>query len=209
MTKNKSQHTRDQALSLFKKRGGILRTSEAIAAGIHSRILYELRDSGLIEQISRGLYSLPNLNGVDFPDFVTVSKLVPEGVICLISALYFHELTLQMPKRVDVAVQSRYTPPKIDYPPVKFHWFSDDIYKAGIETHKLDGVNISVYSKEKTIVDCFRLRAKVGLEVAIEALKFYFSESQIDVQLLHKFAKLSRVSKIMKPYIEVLLHDQS
>jgi len=177
--------------------------------GIHPRTLYELRDSGQLEQMMKGMYALPNLPGIDQPDFVAIVKKVPTGVICLISALYFHELTVQIPRWVDVAVRQSYHPPKIPHPPVQFHWFSDNVFESGVESLNIGGVTVKIYSQEKSIVDSFRLRRKVGTDVAVEALKAYWKKGQTDMILLENLARESRVLKIMTPYIESIIHDQS
>lgn len=209
MTREKSQQIRNQAVEIFKNRGGMLRTSEAISAGIHPRILYELCNLGIISQIHRGLYALSNLSDMNEPDFITVMKKVPDGVICLISALYFHHLTVQIPKWIDVAVPRSYTPPRLDNPPVYFHWFSDTVFSSGIEYHNFNGIEVQIYSPEKTIVDCFRLRKKIGADIALEALITYLQQKKINLKQMRKLAKESRVTQIMEPYIEALTYDQS
>ena len=209
MTRKKSQHIRDQALGVFRSHGGVLRTSEAIASGIHPRILYELRDSGQIEQLMKGVYALPGLPGINQPDFAAISKKVPSGVICLMSALYFHELTVQIPRWVDIAIRQNYHPPAISYPPVQFHWFSNAVFDSGVETHDIGGIAVKIYSREKSIVDCFRLRRKVGVDVALEALKLYWRQGHADLDLLRSLAKASRALRIMTPYIESVIDDQS
>ena len=209
MARNKSKILRDQALKIFKSHGGILRTSEAIRAGIHPRIFYELRDTGQIEQRQRGLYTLIDLPDLEDYDFVTVVKKVPESVICLISALYYHRLTVQIPRWIDIAVHQKYKPPFIQHPPVQFHWFSSRVFDSGVEKHNFGGVEIRIYSPEKTIVDCFRLRKKVGNDVAIEGLKRYLESGHINLKLLQEFARESRVSHIIDPYVQVIMHDQS
>ncbi len=209
MARKKSQQIRDQALEIFRLHGGVLKTSEALALGIHPRILYELRDLGYLEQMMKGIYALPGLPGIDQPDYVAISKKVPKGVICLISALYFHELTVQIPRWVDVAIRQSYHPPEISYPPVQFHWFSSKVFETGVECHDMHGIKVKIYSQEKSIVDCFRLRGKVGVDVAVEALKVYWRKEKADMALLENLAKESRVLKIMTPYIESIIHDQS
>ena len=209
MVKKKSQATRDQALRLFEEKGGVLHTSEALKAGIHPRVFYELRDEGKIEKLATGLYGLPNLPGIDYPDFVIVSKKIPDGVICLISALYFHHLTIQIPRWVDVAVRKNYKPPPIQYPSLQFHWFSDAVFDEEIQEHQLGAISVKIYSPEKTIIDCFRLRHKVGIEVALEALKTYWRSGNANLEKLRIIAKKSKVFKIVEPYIQAVIYDQS
>lgn len=209
MARKKSQHIRDEALKVFQDHGGVLKASEAIKKGIHPRILYQLRDEGGIELIAKGLYALPGLPGISQPDFVAIAKKVPTGIICLVSALYFHELTVQIPRWIDVAIKQSYHPPTIYYPLVQFHWFSNAYFDEGIEQHDIGGMMINIYSKEKSIVDCFRLRKKVGVDVALEALKIYWQKGNANMDLLQQLAKSSRVLRIMTPYIEAVMHEQS
>lgn len=209
MARNKSQNIRQKALNIFEIHGGILRSSEAISKGIHPRVLYELRNSGLIEELQRGLYALIDLPNIQEPDLITISKKVPEGVVCLISALYYHRLTIQIPRWIDVAVHQKYSPPSLVNPPVQFHWFSDSVFKSGIETHNFDGAKVKIYSREKSIVDCFRLRKKVGIEIAIEALKEYLAQENINLSILRELSKESRISRIIEPYIQAMTYDQS
>ncbi|MEI8301509.1 MAG: type IV toxin-antitoxin system AbiEi family antitoxin domain-containing protein [Chlamydiota bacterium] len=209
MVKIKSESIRAKALNLFKQHGGMLRTSEAIIAGIHPRILYELHKSGLIIQICRGLYVLADLQDIHEPDLITITKKIPNGIICLISALYFHHLTVQIPKWIDVAVPQSYKPPILQNPPVHFHWFSKTVFNTGVETHNFNGIKVHIYSPEKTIVDCFRLRKKISIDIALEALKTYLIRKKPNLKLLRTLAHESRISQIIEPYIEALTHDQS
>ncbi len=205
----KSKHIRKKAIKIFKVHGGVLRSSQAINEGIHPRILYELHELGIIEKLQRGLYALTNMPDVGDPDLITISKKIPDGIICLISALYFHHLTVQIPRWIDVAVKRKYIPPKILHPPIRIHWFSDKFYKTGIEKLNYGRTKIKIYSREKTIIDCFRLRKKVGIDIAIEALKEYLKQDNVNINLLIKFAKESRVIKILEPYLQALIYDQS
>jgi predicted transcriptional regulator of viral defense system len=209
MTKKKSELIRNKALEIFKERGGMLRTSEAISAGIHPRILYELCESDLITQMQRGLYALVDLPDIMEPDFVTVAKIVPVGVICLMSALYFHHLTIQIPKWVDIAIPQKYKPPVLENPPVRFHWFSDSVFCSCIENHDFNGIEVRIYSPEKSIIDCFRLQKKIGLDIALEALKAYLQRKDINLQLVRKLAIESRIIRLIEPYIKALTYDQS
>ncbi len=209
MGRKKNPEIERKALETFRAHGGILRYADAIKLGIHPRTLITLKNSGLLEQVQKGLYCLPGLPGHSQPDLVTVARKVPSGVICLISALYFHKLTTQIPHFIYVAVRQGYKPPKIEYPTSCFFWFSDSTFRGGIETHNLGGVTVHCYSKEKTIVDCFRFRNKIGIDVAIEALKKYWQQGKPKLDLIMKFAKAGRVEKIIKPYIETVINESS
>jgi predicted transcriptional regulator of viral defense system len=178
---------------------------EALAEGISRTQLYAMRDRGDIEQISRGIYRLSDLPALGNPDLVTVSLRYPKAVVCLISALSFHEITTQVPYEVSVAVPRNTTLPNLDYPPLEAHWFSGDAYESGIEIHELDGVRVKVYSPEKTLADCFKFQGKLGTEVTVEALRLYKERKKVNVQELLKQARLRRMMKVMMPYLEAVL----
>jgi len=191
-----------QPEEIFRKHGGQLRMSEAIAHGITRYMLYSLRDKGIIEQVSRGIYRLVELPPISNPDLVTVSLRFPNAVICLISALAYHDITTQIPHDVSVAVPRDSRIPSLDYPPIQAHRFSNEAYKSGIEEHLIDGVPIKFYSPEKTLADCFKFRNKIGMDVVLEALKLYKTRKKFDPGELLKFAKICRVEKVMRPYLE-------
>lgn len=176
--------------------------SEAIQRGITRYMLYTLRDRGVIEQISRGIYRLVELPPIGNPDLVTVGLRFPNAVICLVSALAFHEITTQIPHSVSVAVSRESRMPSLEYPPLIVHRFSDQAYRAGIEEHQIDGVPVKIYNPEKTIVDCFKFRNKIGMDVVLEALKFYRARKRFNLVALLNYAKICRVEKIMSPYLE-------
>ncbi len=189
----------------FRQNGGILRTRQALDLGIHPRTLYALRDAGIVEPLSRGVYRLADLPPVGNPDLVRVALRIPSGVICLISALAFHDLTTQVPHEVHVALERGSEPPRLDYPPVKVYWFTGTAFSEGIELHEVDTVQVRVYSAEKTIADCFKYRNKLGLDIALEALKRYRERGKMDLEKLLHNARVCRVENIMKPYLEALL----
>jgi predicted transcriptional regulator of viral defense system len=193
------------AVKLFRRRGGVLRMADALRAGIHRRTLYQLRDAGAIEQLSRGLYRLADAPPLGHPDLVTVALRVPKGVVCLISALAFHDLTTQIPHEVSVAVPRDSEPPRIDYPPVRVFRFSPAPFAAGVETHHLDGIPVRVYRREKTLADCFKYRNTIGLDTALEAVRLYRQQGRVNATRLLEYAKVCRVSRVMSPYLEALL----
>lgn len=193
------------AEAIFRRGGGILRTGEALDHGIHPRTLYAMRDAGLLERVERGLYRLADMPPLSEPDLVTVARKVPRGVICLISALHFHDITTQIPHAVSLAVARGVEPPRLDFPPIQLYWFSGAAFSAGVDKYQIDGTAVSVYSAEKTLADCFKYRNKIGMETVLEALTLYRDQHKPKPRKLLEYAKVCRVEKIMRPYLEVLL----
>lgn len=189
----------------FRKHEGLLRSRQVFDLGIHPRTLYRMRDEGIIKQLSRGLYRLADLPPVSNPDLVRVALKIPNGVVCLISALAYHDLTTQVPHVVHVAIERDAEPPRLNYPPLKIYWFTGTAFSDGIETHSVDHVSIRVYSAEKTIADCFKYRNKLGLDIAMEALKRYRERGKMDIEALLRSARACRVENVMRPYLEALL----
>lgn len=192
-------------LEIFRQHGGQLRMSEALAAGISRYMLYSLRDKGLIEQVSRGIYRLANLPSIGNPDLVTVALRFPNAVICLTSALAYHGLTTQIPHEVSVAVSRNSRLPSLDFPPVCAHKFAEIVFNAGVEEHQIDGVTVRIYSPGKTLADCFKFRNKLGMDMVLEALKLYKSRKNSDFNTVLKYARICRVEKVIKPYLEAML----
>ena len=189
-------------IKIFRNFGGQLRMSEAIKHGITRYMLYSLRDKGIIEQISRGVYRLVELPPVSNPDLVTVALRYPNAVLCLISALSFHEIATQIPHEVSIALPRNSHTPSLKYPPLLVHRFTNQAYQAGIEEHQIDGVTVKVYSPEKTLADCFKFRNKIGIDVVLEALKLYKGRKKSDHRKILEYARICRVDKIMRPYLE-------
>jgi len=194
-----------RAATIFENHGGILRTAQALKAGIHPNTLYAMRDSGVLEMISRGVFRLSDSPPLSNPDLVTVGTRVPSGVICLISALAFYEITTQIPHEVHVALPRGAEEPRLDYPPIRAYRFTGEAFTAGVDAYDLDGVSIRIYSPEKTLADCFKFRNKVGLDTVIEAIRFYRERRRIKVDDLMHYASICRVNKVMRPYLEAIL----
>jgi predicted transcriptional regulator of viral defense system len=195
-----------KARQVFTEHGGMLRTSKAIRLGIHPRTLYALRDSGEIEQVSRGLYRLSTAPPLSSPDLVPIAIRIPRAVVCLISALAHHGLTTQIPHTIDIALPSHANVPKVDAVPLRVFWYPEPSFRAGVEVVAIDDVSIRIYSAEKTIADCFKYRNKIGLDVAIEALRAYRERTpKPNRAALTKFAQINRIQKIMRPYLEAAL----
>jgi predicted transcriptional regulator of viral defense system len=194
-----------EAAAVFLEHGGILRTKEALGLGVHPRTLYAMRDAGRLERLGRGLYRLASLPPLGNPDLVAVALRVPEAVLCLISALAVHEITTQIPHEVYIALKRGAEPPRLEHPPVRVFWFTGGAFTEDIETHELDGVDVRVYGAAKTVADCFKYRNKLGLDQALEALKVYLRQKRGRPDELVHFARVCRVEKVMRPYIEALL----
>jgi len=201
MNKDRYKKARDQ----FIAHGGIMSTGEAISSGIHPRTLYAMRDNGEIEKLERGLYRLADLSPLSNPDLVPVALKIPKGVVCLISALAFHKLTTQLPHEVFLALPQNTEPPRFFHPPLRIFWFTGKAYSEGIEENKIDGVSVKIYGIEKTIADCFKYRNKLGLDVALEALKEYCEQKKLKLDDLLYYARICRVEKVIRPYIEALV----
>lgn len=193
------------AVRLFRDRGGMMRMAEAVRAGVHRRTLYALRDAGDLEQLGRGLYRLADAPPLSNPDLVAVARRVPRGVVCLVSALHFHDLTTQVPHEVYLAVPRGSEPPRVDYPPVRVFRVGDRAFAEGVETHDLDGTPVRVYSREKTLADCFKYRSRVGLDTAVEAVRRYRDQGRTDVESLLRAARACRAENVMRPYLEAIL----
>jgi predicted transcriptional regulator of viral defense system len=196
---------KERSEQIFRKHGGQLRMSEAIRHGITRYMLYSLRDKGVIEQVSRGIYRLMEMPPISNPDLVTVSLRFPRAVICLVSALAHHEITTQIPHEVSVAVPRDSRRPSLDYPPLRAHRFSDTAYTSGIEEHRIDELFVKIYNPEKTLADCFKFRNKIGMDVVLEALKLYKVRKKLNLGELLKYAKICRVEKVMWPYLEAMV----
>ena len=188
---------------IFRKHGGILRTSEILRLGVHPRTLYELRDNGKIVQLSRGIYRLADLPPLENSDLAAVAKRVQTGVICLISALSFHNITNEIPHEVYLAIPTGREKPNLKFPPARVFHFSAQSYAAGVEEHLFGGERIRIYSKEKTIADCFKFRNRIGLDVTLEALGRCIGKGGSLKKIL-EYAHLCRVEKVIRPYLEII-----
>jgi predicted transcriptional regulator of viral defense system len=191
--------------SLFRRHGGVLRTSEALKLGIHPQTLYALRDEGRLTQVDRGLYTLADAPEPANPDLIIVARRVPKGVVCLLSALSFHELTTQLPHQVHIALPRGTKSPRLLRPPLRVFRFSGPAFSEGVEKHRIDGSEIRVYSPAKTVADCFKFRNQIGLDVALEALRECWRKKLCTMDDLWKYAGICRVANVMRPYLESLV----
>ncbi|RLB46942.1 MAG: transcriptional regulator [Deltaproteobacteria bacterium] len=191
-----------RAVQAFREHGGVLRTKEALEHGIHPRTLYRLRDEGVLQQVSRGVYRLGSLPELSHPDVVTVALRVPRAVLCLISALDYHDATREVPHEVQVALPRGTKTPVLDHPPLRVFRFSGPALTEGIEVVQLDGIDVRIYSLAKTVVDCFRFRNKLGTEVAIDALGQAVRRKGVRPSEILRIARRCRIESVMLPYIE-------
>jgi predicted transcriptional regulator of viral defense system len=194
----------DKALAIIMGHGGTIRTGEALARGIHPRTLYALRDKGTLEMSARGLYRLAGLPPVGDPDLALVAGRIPQGVVCLISALAIHELTTQIPHRVDVAMPRTARYPVCGGAPLTIFRFAHASYQAGVTQRDAGVVRIKVYSPEKTLADCFKYRNKIGLDVFLEALDTYRKRPGASMQKILEYARVDRVETKIRPYLEAM-----
>ncbi len=163
-----------------------------------------VRDGDLV-RVSRGLYELPDVDTSEFHTFAEVSRRVPRGVICLLSALAYHGLTTELPFEVWLAHERGTRRPVIDTPQVRLFRFSRSAFIHGVQTHDIDGVPVNVYSPAKAVADCFKFRSTVGLDVAVESLKDYLRQRVGSVDELWKAARICRVHNVVRPYLEALV----
>lgn len=200
MSLNQALH---HAKQILREQGAVFRTTEAIRAGVHPRMLYRLKDKGVIKQLSRGLYTFKD--DAANPDLIIVASRVPKAVVCLVSSLAFHELTTQVPSSISIAMEKGSESPRLEYPPITLHRFSNDAFREGQERHNVDGVFVNVYSPEKTLADCFKFRNKIGMDVVLEGLRFYKAREPWKIDDLLRFARICRVESVMRPYLEATL----
>ncbi|HUX13182.1 MAG TPA: type IV toxin-antitoxin system AbiEi family antitoxin domain-containing protein [Spirochaetia bacterium] len=183
----------------------IVSTGEVRAQGIHHEYLKQLRSKGRLVRVGRGLYMLPDAEMTAFHSLALAGKAVLRGVICLLSALRFHEIGTQSPHEVWVAIDRRAAGPQVGNPRMRIVRFSGRALTEGIETHRIEGVPVRIYSAAKTVADCFKYRNKIGLDVALEALREVIRERRCTTDELWSYAKICRVTKIMRPYMEAML----
>jgi predicted transcriptional regulator of viral defense system len=190
-------------LDLVRKTG-VLRPQELDRHGIPRVYLKRLVDAGELQRIGRGLYALTDADLTEKHSLVQASKRVPNGVICLLSALRFHELTTQNPFEVWIAIDQKAWRPSLTHPPLRIVHLSGRAFSTGIEQHRIEGINVRVYSASKTVADCFKFRNKIGTDVALEALRDYRRKYRSGMDELWRYAKLCRVTRVMQPYLEAL-----
>ena len=195
---------RDKVMEILSQ-NVIISSKELSSEGIHRETIRRLLETGEIMRIARGLYtSSPFIPDENF-SFIVAQKIAPKSVICLLSALSFHEIGIQNPSLVWIAIERGTRTPWVEDYPIQISLFSGESYSSGIEAYTVDGVVIRVYCIAKTIADCFKYRNKIGLDVAIEALKDVMQNKRTSIEEILHFAKICRVEKVIKPYMESLV----
>jgi predicted transcriptional regulator of viral defense system len=193
------------AIRIFKRNGGILRLTNAVEKGISKDIVYSLKKLGEIERVARGLYRLSDSPLPSYSDYAILTKKIPNGIICLISSLSYFQITTQVAHEIHIALEKKSKLPLIEYPPIRIYKFSKANFLDGVEIHKVGKGPVKIYCPERTIMDCFKYRNKIGLNIAIEALKLYRKKMPIRMDLLERYARLNRVFRIVKPYLEAII----
>ena len=197
---------RDTALRLVRQKG-LIRMRDLRDAGVGPETVARLVREGVVLRVARGLYQLAGAMPDTRRSFAEASALVPKGVICLTSALQFHELTLQMPSAVWVAIDRTGWKPKIEYPPIRFVRFSSHALEQGVKRHLIEGIEVPIFEPAKTIVDCFRYRNKIGLDIALEGLREGLRTKRVTPDQLWEFARTARGWSVMRPYVEAMVAD--
>ena len=195
---------KDQVLAIVRERG-VARAEDVENAGLSRNYLYELHKKGRLIRLSRGLYTLPGQAETGRATLAAVARRAPKAVVCLLSALNFHELTSQIPHEVWIAVPRGAWPPEFDYPPLDITHVSGEAYSYGIEKHNAGGTVVKVYNPAKTVADCFKFRCKVGLDVAVEALRETWRARKAGMDELVAAAKVCKVLKVVRPYLEAIV----
>jgi predicted transcriptional regulator of viral defense system len=198
---NTTHHQR--VLTLLQQQG-LLRASDLDAIGVPRVVLSRLTNSGHLERVGRGIYRARGSVVSEHESLATIAVKVPQAVFCLLTALQFHDLTTQLPRQIWIAMPRGSHAPRIDYPPLKMVQMADAAYSAGIETHERDGVQLRVYGIAKTVADCFKYRNKIGLDVALEALKEVRAKRRASADELWRHASICRVTNVMRPYLEAI-----
>jgi predicted transcriptional regulator of viral defense system len=201
------QSQKDQARRLLGSHG-IMRLSELKAHGIHPPTLSRLVEEGTVVRTSRGVYELADAELDIAHSLAEMAKRVPKGVICLVSALQFHEITLQNPRSVWMAIGERDRKPHVTHVVARFVRFGPKALTLGVETHTIDSVPVRIFNPAKTVVDCFRYRRTVGIDVALEALRMALRSRKARPAQMAEYAQRLRIWSVMRPYLESIAADE-
>jgi len=184
-----------------------VRAEDVLRAGIRREYLWQMCREGKLERVSRGAYRFPGTNIADVTEHHTLAETArsaPQAVVCLLSALRFHDVTTQMPFEVWLAIGQKARRPKIEDAAVRFVYLSGESLTAGVEEHRIENVRVRIYSPAKTVADCFKFRNKIGLDVALEALRETLRNRRATRDEIWRYAKICRVTRVMRPYLEAM-----
>jgi len=199
MVKSKEQAVIDLARKL-----GTIRINDLLERGIHPEFVRRLVSKNVFVRSARGLYSLAESEITEHHSFAIIGKRIPKGVVCLTSALRFHNIGTQLPRKIWLALEKGSAQPRLSYPPLSIVRFSGPAFSEGIEEHKIEGVTVKIYSPAKSVADCFKFRNRIGLEAALEAARESLNERKATSDQIYHYAKICRVWNVMKPYLEAL-----
>lgn len=192
---------RERAIALAR-RHGLLTAREARRRGIHSQVLTRLVADGVLERVGHGRYRLPEAPRTEHHGLALAVAAVPQGVVCLLSALAFHGIGTQLPSKVWMAIDRRARAPTVEWPPMRIVRFGGEALTSGVEVHEVEGVPVRVFSPAKTVADLFKYRNKIGLDVALESLREVWRTKRATVDEITRYARICRVERVMRPYLE-------
>ncbi|HDR9286186.1 TPA: type IV toxin-antitoxin system AbiEi family antitoxin domain-containing protein [Burkholderia multivorans] len=196
--------TSPQAILDLARKRGLIRPRDLEPLGLPRVTLTRLVRQGALTRVARGLYALPDRSISEHTALAEVARKHPQAIVCLLSALRFHELTIQSPFEVWLAIPNKARAPRIDYPPLRIVRFSGPLLSEGVEEHPIDGVPVRITGVARTVADCFKYRNKIGLDVALEALREAWSEKRVSMDEVWRYARMCRVANVMRPYLESL-----
>ena len=196
--------TTERRIQTLLRRAGTARSRELVGAGTTRSQLSRMAAKGQVVRVARGLYALPDYKSGEHGALVTVAKRAPGVLFCLLTALRIHDLTTQAPFEVWIAIGNKEHPPRLDYPPLRTVRFSTAALAVGVETRQVDGAKVRVTNVAKTVADCFKFRNKIGLDVALEALREARRTQMASADALWRYAKINRVTNVMRPYLEAV-----
>lgn len=193
--------SKTELVARMVRRSGVFRSRD-LDGGVPRQYLRQAKERGLVRRVGRGLYVAADSPATEHHTLAEAAKRLPHGVICLLSALRYHQLTTQAPHEVWMAISRKARRPNVDHPPLRIVRFSGAALEYGVQEKKVEGVSIRVYSPAKTVADCFKYRNKIGVEVALEALRDCYRRRKATMDELWNAAKVCRVAKVMAPYLE-------
>jgi predicted transcriptional regulator of viral defense system len=205
-TKTQNGTSAERQIVKLARRKGLLRARDLRPFAIPRRHLTRLVTEGVLLRAGRGLYTHADAAASEHRSLAEVCARVPAGVVCLLSALRFHGLTTQNPWEVWLAITPASRKPRIDHPPVRVARFSGPAFREGVEHHRIDGVDVKIYSAAKTVADCFKYRNKIGIDIAIESLRDAWGKRAATADQLWQYAKVCRVTNVMRPYLDTIAH---